>query len=620
MTATLIRDIPLSKLVASEHNVRRTNTGAGAEQLAASILAHGLLQSLAVAPVRDADGGETGKYRVSGGGRRLAALKLLAKRRQIAKTYLVPCLVHTGDEEEASLAENVERELLHPADEFEAFQRLSERGSGVEEIAARFGVTAQVVRQRLRLAAVSPKLMQVYRQGELTLDQLMAFAVTEDHTRQEAVHDRLSWNREPRLIRRMLTETQVPADDRRAIYVGADAYEAAGGNIVRDLFADDGGGYFEDAALLDALVVERLEAIAAEVRAEGWKWIDVAIDFPHGHGLKRLRSQPVALSDDDTAALQSARDRCDALAAEYEGADEVPDEVEAEFSSLEADIEALEDRQHVFAPKDIAVAGTFVCLDGTGRPRVERGFLRQEDERAADDADLDAREAAPAGSQREPALSDALVRDLVAHRTLALRYELGEHQEVAMIALAHALACAVFESAEASPLSVRFPIEVVHAEAEDGDTLAERRIAERHAGWSARLGSGSTLWEAVAAFSATERTEFIAHCVGLAVAPTREGKVGRERGDGHAILAGAVRLDMRQYWRSTRSSYFDRVAKTQILDAVREGVSPEAARGISGLKKAEMAKAAEKLVASSDWLPEVLRAKQKEISQPLAAE
>jgi ParB family chromosome partitioning protein len=172
-TTTIIRDVPLSKLVPSEKNVRRTHRETGIEQLAASIAAHGLLQSLSVRPVLGKDGEETGKYTVCGGGRRLAALKLLAKHKQIAKSYAVPCIVSTGGEEEASLAENVVRLNLHPADQFEAFKRLAdEQGFGAEEIAARFGLTAHLVHQRLRLGAISPKLMQIYRDGAALRDGL----------------------------------------------------------------------------------------------------------------------------------------------------------------------------------------------------------------------------------------------------------------------------------------------------------------------------------------------------------------------------------------------------------------------------------------------------------------
>src|SRR5690606_39466464 len=115
------------------------------------------------------------------------------------------------------LVENVNRENLHPAVEIEKFRELSEEcGWGAEEIAARFGKSAHVVKQRLRLGAVSPKLIQVYRDGGLTMDQLQAFAITDDHARQEHVFANLSHNEEPWIIRRDLTASNVAASDRRA--------------------------------------------------------------------------------------------------------------------------------------------------------------------------------------------------------------------------------------------------------------------------------------------------------------------------------------------------------------------------------------------------------------------
>jgi ParB family chromosome partitioning protein len=231
---------PLSKLKKSPKNARKTpHSEAAIEAYAASIAAEGILQNLVVEPELDAEGAATGFYFVTiGEGRRLAQL-LRVKRKEIKKTEPIRCIVDTtNDPYEISLDENVTRENMHPADQFEAFKKLSdERGFGAEEIAARFGVTPHVVRQRLRLGAVSTKLMQVYRDGGLTLEQLMAFAVTEDHARQEAVFERLSHNRDATTIRRLLTETHVAATDRRAAFVGVEAYTEAGGTILRDLFA-----------------------------------------------------------------------------------------------------------------------------------------------------------------------------------------------------------------------------------------------------------------------------------------------------------------------------------------------------------------------------------------------
>ncbi|MEH2503406.1 ParB-like chromosome segregation protein Spo0J [Bradyrhizobium sp. AZCC 1578] len=226
--------IPLNKLKKSPKNARKTpHSEAAIEAYAASIAAKGILQDLVVEPELDGEGTPTGFYFVTiGEGRRLAQL-LRVKRKEIKKTEPIRCIVDTvNDPHEISLDENVTRENMHPADQFEAFKKLAdERGFGAEEIAARFGVTPHVVRQRLRLGAVSPKLMQVYREGDLTLEQLMAFAITTDHARQEAVFDRLSYSRDASTIRKLLTETHVPATDRRARFVGIEAYTEAGGTI-----------------------------------------------------------------------------------------------------------------------------------------------------------------------------------------------------------------------------------------------------------------------------------------------------------------------------------------------------------------------------------------------------
>jgi ParB family chromosome partitioning protein len=235
-----IQMIPLNRLIPCPANVRKTGAGIGIEELAASISAHGLLQNLQVRP------GRGGKFEVAAGGRRLAALRRLAKLKTLSKLAEIGCNVLDDDEDpvEISLAENTNREPMHPADQFDAFKALADSGKGPEEIAGHFGCTAAMVRQRLKLASVSPHLMEVYRAGDMTLDQLMAFTVSDDHEVQEAVwFDPLSDNSYPNAIRRTLTASQIEADDRLALFVGVEAYVAAGGPINRDLFQTDHEGY-----------------------------------------------------------------------------------------------------------------------------------------------------------------------------------------------------------------------------------------------------------------------------------------------------------------------------------------------------------------------------------------
>jgi ParB family chromosome partitioning protein len=130
--------------------------------------------------------------------------------------------------------------------------------------------------------------MQLYFDSGLTLEQLMAFAITEDHVRQEAVYERLSINRDASTIRRLLTGVHVAATDRRAVFVGVEPYTEAGGTIMRDLFTEDRGGYFEHVVLLDVLVTAKLGREADALReTEGWKWTEVHLDFPHAHRMRR---------------------------------------------------------------------------------------------------------------------------------------------------------------------------------------------------------------------------------------------------------------------------------------------------------------------------------------------
>lgn len=626
--------IPLNKLRKSPKNARKTpHTEVEIEALAASIAVKGMLQNLVVEPERDADGSETGYYLVTiGEGRRLAQC-LRAKRKQIKKSEPIRCVLDTEhDAHEISLAENVIRTNMHPADQFEAFKQLAdERGMGAEDIAARFGVTPHVVRQRLRLGAVSPKLMQVYRDGGLTLEQLMAFGIIEDHARQEQAFDSLSYNKDASTIRRMLTETHVSGRDRRAAFVGAAAYEEAGGIIIRDLFSEDYGGYFEDATLLDRLVVEKLDAIANEVRNEGWKWAQAHIDFPHAHGMRRTYPHPVPLPPEDQQRLDAVQAEFDALSAQYESAEELPDDVDAKFGELEAEIERLTERQHVYDADDIARSGVFVVLNHDGTVRIERGFVRPEDEKPSEPATTDgdagiseggeavtgdpsgsASEAEDGEDDGEKPLSDLLVRDLTAHRTLGLRVALGENPDVALIVVTHALAAQSFydgyDVGTCLALKVESPSLGGQADGIE-DTPAAKTLADRHAVWARQVPeNASDLWAFIVALDPDSRMALFAHCAARAVVAVRAAWDKAPRSWATAdTLAQAIALDMTALWTPTARSYLGRVPKARILEAVREAVSDQAAGQIEDMKKQAMAEAAEQLLAGTGWLPTLLR-------------
>ncbi|MDO8984381.1 ParB/RepB/Spo0J family partition protein [Cypionkella sp.] len=671
ITLSSSQDIPFDKLVLSQSNVRRIKAGVSVEELAEDIARRGLLQGLSVRPVLDADGVETGKFEIPAGGRRFQALALLVKQKRLAKTAPVPCVLRdvTSDilAEDDSLAENMQRVALHPLDQFRAFAALRDKGQGEEAIAAAFFVTPQIVKQRLKLASVAPALLEVYAEDGMTLEQLMAFTVNPDHGRQAQVWDvvKNSWNKEPYSIRRMLTETSVRASDRRAVFVGLDVYEAAGGVVLRDLFQGDDGGWLEDPALLDRLVADKLQAEAQAIAGEGWKWIEVSTDLPYGysHGLRRLVGDPSPLSADEAAEHAKLLAEYRALEEEYSGQDEYPEEIDTRLGELEAAMEALEQRPLIFDAAEVGRAGVFVTLDRDGNLAAHRGYVRPEDEPREEtvanfgeelgvegqgvDGSVSAYQL-PSGTSAatvitsggQPAssgiciaddeddgalkpLPERLVMELTAHRTLALREAIGRSPDVALTLLLMKLVNDTFRSSGASGSCLEASVRTVYmsAQAPDlKDSPVAKAVDDRHAAWEADLplGDDAVLWDYLSALDQASRLALLAHCLSFGLNALHE-KVNpygagmsasglARRMAQSEIVAQAVDLDMvAAGWEPTADNYLNRVPKARILEAVREAKGEGTAQLLDHLKKGEMATEAERLLKGSGWLPEVLR-------------
>jgi ParB family transcriptional regulator, chromosome partitioning protein len=495
----------------------------------------GLLHGLSVRPVIDQAGVETGMFEIPAGGRRYRALELLVKQKRLAKTAPVPCVVReSGIAEEDSLAENVQRAPLHPLDQFRAFLALREKGQSEEEIAAAFFVSVDVVKQRLKLASVSPTLLDLYAEDGMTLDQLMAFTVSGDHERQEQVFERLkaSYDKQPYVIRRMLAEGAVRASDKRAQFIGVDAYVAEGGTVLRDLFQGDDGGWLQDVPLVDHMVADKLKAESETIAAEGWKWIEVAPDFAYGHafGLRQLRGETVALTVEEEATRDALQAEFDRLSDEYQDADELPDEVDERLSELETALEGFETRPVVFNAAEVTHAGAFVSIGADGRLRVERGYIRPEDESAAEPeseasangegeramaAEYEGAEAVVATTpEAEPEedeglspITDRLMTELTSHRTLGLRHALGERPDVAFIAALHVLTLKTFYN-YGSDSCLDLDVKSVSFGAQApglNDSPSAEAIRARHESWAKALPKGSAdLWEALQGWDGVE--------------------------------------------------------------------------------------------------------------------
>ncbi|MBP2449204.1 ParB/RepB/Spo0J family partition protein [Rhizobium leguminosarum] len=646
ITLNVGRDIPFDKLVLSQQNVRKIKVGVSIDELAEDIARRGLLTSLNVRAEVDGEGNETGFYRIPAGGRRYRALELLVSCKRLAKTAGIPCIVSSGDtpEVEDSLAENVHRVGLHPLDQYRAFQTLREQGIGEEEIAACFFISAATVRQRLRLASVSPRLLELYANDEIKLEQVMAFSITNDHGQQEQAWDTISRQpvREPYYIRRLLTDTTIRASDRRAVYVGVEAYEGAGGVVMRDLFEQDNGGWLQDPALLEQLVAEKLTADAETLKAlEGWKWAEAAFDFPYGHtsGLRRFYGERAEMTEEEIARHDAVKAEYDKLDAHYAKAEEHSEETERRLEELGTELDRLNDRPYVFDPEDVARGGVFISLGADGELKVERGFVRPENEpqletaerdtviSGSDDRDEMSRSSSPGGisvngravsdEQAEEEddvirpLSDRLVLDMTATRTVAMRNALANNPVMAFIAVLHAFVLKAFYH-RGSDTCLELTLQSARFSQTQGlgDTVWAKEIDQRQEAWGQDLPkSPDGLWDYLIALDEVSRLALLAHCASLSLNAVIEPWNKRTGAIAHADQVGrSIGFDMVDAgWTATVDAYLCRVTKAQILQAVREPKGERSAELIGHLKKADMAREAERLLDGSGWLPEPLR-------------
>ena len=640
-----IRDIPLSQLELSPDNVRKTPADYSAfTELKASIAAHGLLENLiarAMEPGTDC----VARYAVIAGGRRLAAMQALAAEGALEEDHPVPCRMIGGivAAEEVSLAENSVRAAMHPADQVEAFRRLADAGSTAAAIAARFGVSERTVEKRLRLGNAAPVLLEAYRAGEIDLDTLMAFAVTTDQARQNAVWETVgqqgyrpgAWQ-----IKRLLTEDRVPATSAIVRFVGLEAYEAAGGRIDRDLFAeeDERGIWFDDPDLLNKLAMDSLQAAARELETR-WKWAEARldVDWSATAAFGRVRPQPAEPTDGEKAEIERLRTRNDELAnMDDDGwTEELVEEAESNETRLD-EIEAMIEARAVYRREDIAIAGCIATVGNDGELKLIQGLVRPEDMPARESGDADAAGhddtgdgentisgidaptfvaplASPgdaeAEARKEAGVGIGLADDLRAIRTAIVKSQLACDFEAAFDLLLFQLARSVFTSGyHDDALDIR-ATETPDRPAMrvNDDAFGDINVGEKHLeiDW-AGLSDAEAFAELRALPERDKRTLF-ASCVArmlkgqLAFEPKARPEVEATVARLDIDFAAAVRDNRYQVW--TADLLWSRLRKDRILAIARETLGETWAQAEAKQKKADIAKAMGDAFAHGNGVP-----------------
>lgn len=630
--------IALGALLLDARNVRKDEpTEEEVEELADLIESQGLLQNLAVVayetPIRGKgkDKKRTYTHGVIAGGRRLRALLRLAKRGRITLDEPILCTEVPAERAIAvSTAENSGRLPMSPADTIVAFAEMVKAGAGVEDLAVCFHLSPLTVQRRLKLANVSPALFAMFREGAMTLDQLMALALTDDHAKQVA-----AWNaaqahdRSPRRLRALIAGEGVSASVVR--FVGLEAYEAAGGGALRDLFVetDEKPAYILNPALMMTMATEKLEAIAQGLRAEGAPWVEQFLSWGYSESQQftsppTSRRQPSAEEAASLAALEAEAEKVSGeIDALYDGADD-SDESQDKLEALEArstviaeKIAAIEDGLKVVAPEVASLVGAVVHLDLNGSACIERNLMRKADAVAAKRAAAQASDTSAGAFQAPKAdlkggVSDRLCHQLTAHRTRALQASLLGNQSVALAALVHPLLTrVVYEVGAAwdSPSAVQAKADDCESQLKTwAPDLAESR-AERVV--QDALAEARTMLpeqpDDLLPWLLVQPVDILTRLLTLCSALALNAINGSGKHETTAAIASAVRLDMADWWTPTANSYFGAVSKGLIAEAVKEAGMPQDAEALGKLKKGEAAAKAEELLAGKRWVPTVLR-------------
>jgi ParB family transcriptional regulator, chromosome partitioning protein len=622
-TPTQPRLIAASLLAKSPLNARKTESRGGIEELKASILSHGLMQNLVVTD------SERDVYHVIAGGRRLQAIHALQFEGKLPQDYAVPCqIVSETSAREMSLAENVVRLAMHPADQFETFAALIEEGHTTTEVAARFGIEETLVHKRMKLARVAPELFAYYRDDQMTLECLIAFTVTDDHGLQLQVYESLQgWQKnDPGAIRDALTEEAIEASSKLARFVGLDAYIAAGGATRTDLFGEE--TYLEDPELLQSLAEKKLDAIRKELEAKGWGWIEInpERDYSFINRCKRLRPQ---LANAPRELLE-LKDKLDAELEANESmlGDDESDESLDEQQAIRDQLDDVEEKlaEYVgFDEEQKQLAGCFVSIGQDGTPSFDMGLVKPEHRRQLSDLTGMADETVIKKAKPKHAMPQSLRTDLAAERLPIAQLELLRHPAIAFDLLVFQVASVLL----AGVMSVDAVADVHFQKprlqrSEDWEPspakAAFAALAESIQQDWLKLPTEAERFEAFRSLPEASKMQLLAYSLAVTLKPRLATATGENR-TAYDLALSLTSARVSEYWRPTSENFFGRLSRDQLLAVGREvfgdGWAHSRASEKKGLLVGQLHRAfanpeksgrtPEQIERLNHWLPECMR-------------
>lgn len=592
--------VPLASLIKSPLNVRTVPYSAeSVSELAESIKGVGLLQNLVV----HAQPGD--RHGVAAGGRRLAALNMLAERGIIpadwpVRVKIIPQELATA----ASMTENGHRRDMHPAEQIAGFRAMAQEGKTPAQIGDLLGYSPRHVQRMLKLADLAPVILDALAEDRITTEHCQALALENDTVRQVQVFEaacQSGWGGKPdvRVIRNLITESEVAvAGNSKFRFVGADAFSPD--ELRTDLFSDDGDGYVDRVAL-DAALLEKLQAVAEHLReAEGWEWCAGRME-PVGEcredaGTYRCLPEPEAvLTEAEEERLNELMTRYDALENQCEESD-----------LLEAEMKLMRCMAKVRAWTPEMRTGSGVVVSWRyGNVCVQRGVqLRSEDD-AADDADRTEQVQEKASVEE---ISLPLLTKMSSERTLTVQAALMQQPDKSLALLAWTLCLNVFGSGAYSK-PAQISLECKHysltSDAPSGKEgaafmamMAEkaRLAALLPEGWSRDMTTFLSLSQEVL-------LSLLSFCTACSIHGVQTRECGHTSRSPLDTLESAIGFHMRDWWQPTKANFFGHLKKPQIIAALNEAGLSGAARDAEKMKKGDAAEHAEFHMKENRWVP-----------------
>ncbi|WP_407575862.1 ParB/RepB/Spo0J family partition protein [Escherichia coli] len=592
--------VPLASLIKSPLNVRTVPYSAeSVSELAESIKGVGLLQNLVVHALPG------DPYGVAAGGRRLAALNMLAERGIIpadwpVRVKVIPQELATA----ASMTENGQRRDMHPAEQIAGFRAMAQEGKTPAQIGDLLGYSPRHVQRMLKLADLAPVILDALAEDRITTEHCQALALENDTERQVQVFEaacQSGWGGKPEVqtIRRLVTESEVAvAGNSKFRFVGADAFSPD--ELRTDLFSDDEGGYV-DCVALDAALLEKLQAVAEHLReAEGWEWCAGRME-PVGFcsedaGTYHYLPEPEAvLTEAEEERLNELMTRYDALENQCEESD-----------LLEAEMKLMRCMAKVRAWTPEMRAGSGVVVSWRyGNVCVQRGVqLRSEDD-AADDADRTEQVQEKASVEE---ISLPLLTKMSSERTLAVQAALMQQPDKSLTLLAWTLCLNVFGSgaySKPAQISLECKHSSLTSDAPSGkegaaflSMMAEkaRLTALLPEGWSRDMTTFLSLSQEVL-------SSLLSFCTACSLNGVQTRECGHTSRSPLDTLESAIGFHMRDWWQPTKANFFGHLKKPQIIAALNDAGLSGAARDAEKMKKGDAAEHAEFHMKDNRWVP-----------------